>query len=235
MDYETRDTQRSGSGYDVEGHESWLSPMGLFVAWSNLVMVYDVEGDGSWVYPMGVFVGWFLVEMDVTELESEKKPSSSARRSEPGPSGPEGRTAKTRMNTMWETEDEPRMRSASMASRDSTTQVPTVAFDDEDYDGDDEEDDLGTKKIRYIERNGQETTRTTTTAQCDACGDVQLCFKGYATMINGKKDWVISLCEGCGGRSSHDESDTEPEDDERSSDCGRGCRSPYDRSRSPSP
>jgi hypothetical protein len=231
--------------------------MGLFVAWALFDMVDDVEGDGTWVYPMGIFVEWFLFEMDVTDLESEEPTSevsngmnviqeegalgieattpSSARHPEPGTSGHEGKTAETRMSTIWEIEDEPRMRSTSMASRGSTSPVPTVSLEDDDYDADDEEADFGTKRDRYIERNGQETTRTTTTDQCDGCGEVQLCFKGYGTRMNGKKAWVISLCEGCGGRSRHEESDAEHEDDERSSDSDSGCRSPYDRSRSPSP
>jgi hypothetical protein len=231
--------------------------MGILVAWPLFVMVYEVDGDGSRLYPMGICVEWFLFDMDVTDLGSEEYTSEvsngmnvieeegalgieattplSARHPDPGTSRHEGTTAKTRMNTIWETADEPRVRSTSMALRVSTTQTPSVDFDDDDdYDGDDEDDDFGTKKDRYIWRNGQETT-TTTTAQCDGCGDVQLCFKGYAMMMNGKKDWVISLCEDCGGRSSHDEGGADHEDDERSSDGGRGGRSPYDRSRSPSP
>eukprot|EP00972_Heterocapsa_arctica_P068057 10048296-Heterocapsa_arctica.AAC.1 len=57
---------------------------------------------------------------------------SSARRPEPGQSGHEREAAETRMNTIWETADEPRVRSASMASRGSTTRDPTVAYDNSD-------------------------------------------------------------------------------------------------------
>ena len=79
------------------------------------------------------------------------------------------------------------MRSTSMASRGSTSPVPAVSLEDDDYDADDEEAAFGTKRDRCKERNGQETTRTTTTDQCDGCGEVQRCFKGYGTMMNGKK------------------------------------------------
>eukprot|EP00972_Heterocapsa_arctica_P053627 7900032-Heterocapsa_arctica.AAC.1 len=85
--------------------------------------------------------------MDVTDMESEDPTSevsngmnivaeegasgieattpSSARRPEPGQNGHEREAAETRMNTIWEIADNPRVPSASMASRGATTRDPT--------------------------------------------------------------------------------------------------------------